>query len=198
MSPPGGHVKGRCSALLRFASRSLRISPRKYMLYRWVCCSVMFLSSLFIISINTSDLIPFWWNSAAIGSSFRYRSGQKSRYRSKPFPILGFWMALTDGTTDAKSLGGYQIISNFVEAVMFQPEVIMNDTSMYSYHAFDDDKIRRRSVSVGLHKDLMNSDTSKPNRCTRTAFHRAYHPNCNIFHEIDILFDAGDGYLGYS
>ncbi len=106
-------------------------------------------------------------------------------------------MTQRDGSIDTKHFAGHKIISDFVEASMFQPDIIMNDTSISSYYAFDDDNVRRQIVRAGLHKDLINSDTSKPNKCTRTAFHRAYHPNCNVFHEIDILFDIGDGYLGY-
>jgi hypothetical protein len=191
-------VRGHCSApLLRFAHRSLRSLPPKHMFCRLVCCSILFLGSLFIVTINSPEFITFWWNPAALGSSFRKRPRLTSRSRSKPFPIMGFFMTHTDGSIDTKPFAGHKVISGFVEASMFQPDIIMNDTSISPYHAFDDDTARRKIVRAGLHKDLTIRDTSKPNKCTRTAFHRAYHPNCNVFHEIDILFDIGDGYLGY-
>lgn len=58
-----------------------------------------------------------------------------------------------------------------------------DDESWDEYYAFDDD----------YHRNLPFKDTNKT--CRRVAFHRNYFPNCNLFHEIEIM-KGTNRYLG--
>jgi hypothetical protein len=60
----------------------------------------------------------------------------------------------------------------------------LSNTLSSTYVAFDDDERRRKK----LHPRGKNS-------CQRTVWHRMYHPSCNTFHEVDMKYDEGDGYL---
>jgi len=92
---------------------------------------------------------------------------------------------------------GLEILYNFIEGEIFTPSFVINDRPLRSYLAFDDDELRRQNLITGRHKDIIQNEKSmQSNHCTRTAFHRVYNPNCNAFHEIDILFDPGNGFVG--
>lgn len=189
------HVRGLCSHSFGFALK--RQSP--HMLRKQgirISYYIFLLGSLFIIyrSVSNTAATTSWWN-----LSLRFRMGKKSirkfQNRSKTFPMMGFLMKPSNGSSVTKP-SRLEVLRNFVEAGMFTKEFVSNDTSVSPYHAFDDDEIRRRNVMAGLHRDLIENDASQSNKCTRTAFHRAYYPNCNAFHEIDVLFDPGEGVLG--
>jgi hypothetical protein len=116
--------------------------------------------------------------------------------RTKAFPLIGFMVNSTKGST-INGRSGLEILYNFIEGEIFTPSFVMNDRPLRPYLAFDDDELRRKNLMAGRHRDIIqNEESTQSNNCTRTAFHRSYNPNCNAFHEIDILFDPGNGFVG--
>jgi hypothetical protein len=124
---------------------------------------------------------------------------------SKALPRLAVFTDVYYGSTKRGSkavvLGNpREILYDYSEGEVYTAEFNIIDTSTAMtnfpyYYAVDDDDLRRHDILVGPHRDIIEDEIPQQNKCTRTSFHRAYYPNCNSFHEINVCFDPGDGYL---
>lgn len=171
---------------------------RGFLGYKKMCCIFFMLGAILIANLlQFSSFLNTSLLSAHLRLTIRRRNiMNKPQCRTKTFPVVGFMVESAKNSTIANK-SGINIFYDFIEGDIFSPSFVMNDKPLRSYLAFDDDELRRENLISGMHRDILqNKGSIRSNHCTRTAFHRAYNPNCNAFHEIDLLFDPGNGFVG--
>ena len=68
---------------------------------------------------------------------------------------------------------------------------VRDGSGMIPYYAFDDDEVRAKPFHKWYKKHSGNyGRTEEIGHCRRTSWHRMTHPTCNMFHELDIIFEG--------
>lgn len=166
--------------------------------YKKTCCIFLMLGAILVANLlEFSSFLNISLLSPHLRLTIRRRSIMtKPQCRTKAFPLVGFMVKSAKGSAITDKSGNI-IFYDFIEGEIFSPSHVMNDKPLRSYLAFDDDEQRRQNLMTGRHRDIIqNKGSMRSNHCKRTAFHRVYNPNCNAFHEIDILLDPGNGFVG--
>jgi hypothetical protein len=186
------------SVILPRCKRRFCSFRRRFIGNKQMCCTYWILGAIFVAKLV---VLSSFFDTLLLTPHVRLiiRKGKiisRPQCRTKAFPLIGFMVNSTKGS-EITDRSGLEILYDFIEGEIFTPSFVINDRPLRSYLAFDDDELRRQNLITGRHKDIIQNEKSmQSNHCTRTAFHRVYNPNCNAFHEIDILFDPGNGFVG--
>merc|ERR1740139_386379 len=80
----------------------------------------------------------------------------------------------------------------------FEDPVILDGPDDYSWHEFTDTKkVHGFDKYYAFDDDFVRNDPwqKEGKRCRRTSWHKLYHPNCNQFHETEVM-SRFNKYLG--